>query len=247
MAYYNNKKSARFELKDFLEMRKNPQCYFVFYTHFIKCITKKTRFEERVKALNAGQQELCTVSDEAFALLLLENSWDRWCDMYGKDPTLLLPRRGGKNQDKSVVSLVTTMYTTGGYRYAVHAANMVKAKKGWSQDGIRRYNQLFDMVESDRAAHPEFVGYLTYYLVGDGTNKGPKKPVSPKEPPVRVRHNLFRTSTAMGIGHDLPSPSHFNEAVFRSRQLQSSNPLTAESDEEEEDEYALDVVKSAGV
>ena len=241
-------------MKDFLSMRKNPPCYCVFYTHFIKCITKKTRYEERLKAFKAGSGgDICTVSDEAFALLLLENSWDRWWDLYHKDPATLLPRRGGGGRHQEdgnpVVSNVMTKYTTGGYKYE-NAGEGSRNKKGWSKEGVLRYNQLYDLVETDRAANQaNFMAFLRYHLATDGTNKGPKKPVPPKDPPVKVRHNLFRTSTTKGIEHDFQSPPRLNHGGVRSSYpaSQALNPLAAESDDEVDDPFRADVVKSAGV
>jgi hypothetical protein len=37
---------------------------------------------DRQVSVATNDKTLCTVSDEAFALLLLENSFDRWQDIY---------------------------------------------------------------------------------------------------------------------------------------------------------------------
>ena len=66
--------------------------------------------------------EVMTVSDEAFMLLLLENQYDMWKDAE------------------------TTRVGRGKY------TDNVKNKKfcGWSNDGIRRFNQLFEDVKANR-------------------------------------------------------------------------------------------------
>jgi hypothetical protein len=71
-------KSA-FAIKDLVEGRKNEAAYTAFFDYFVPCATKKTLWDRRVaKAVtnfsSKKTQSLCTISDEAFALLLLENS-----------------------------------------------------------------------------------------------------------------------------------------------------------------------------
>jgi hypothetical protein len=53
--------------------RRIAKMYKVFFDNFLPCVIKKSVFEHQV----AVATTLCTVSDEAFALLLLENSFDR--------------------------------------------------------------------------------------------------------------------------------------------------------------------------
>ena len=57
--------------------RSNAKMYKVFFDKFLPCVIKKSVFDHQV-AVATNDRTLCTVSDEAFALLLLENSFDRW-------------------------------------------------------------------------------------------------------------------------------------------------------------------------
>jgi hypothetical protein len=63
------------------EGRRNPRTYTIFYDYFLPCVIKKSVFDRQV-AVATNDSTLCTVSDEAFALLLLENSFDRWMDIF---------------------------------------------------------------------------------------------------------------------------------------------------------------------
>jgi hypothetical protein len=61
--------------------RRNAKMYKVFFDNFLPCVIKKSVFDHQVDVAT-NDRTLCTVSDEAFALLLLENSFDRWQDIY---------------------------------------------------------------------------------------------------------------------------------------------------------------------
>jgi hypothetical protein len=74
-------------MQDFVEGRKNKEAYTAFFDHFVPCATKKTLWDRRIaKAMSNSafkkRQSLCTASNEAFALLLLENIHDRWLDLF---------------------------------------------------------------------------------------------------------------------------------------------------------------------
>ena len=62
-----------------------------------------------------GVTKLCTVSDEAFALLLMENSYPQWCNIYFKHGGAMVQHRGKKGRE--VDSNVLPMYTHGGIKY----------------------------------------------------------------------------------------------------------------------------------
>jgi hypothetical protein len=135
--------------------------YKVFFKYFVKCVTRISVWEKNLKTATTDG-ELCTVSDEAFALLLLENSWSRWIDIYRKDPEALYPRCGSK---QVTVSNVPTMYTKGGIKYqkGVEGQDPDKSqatrnhKKGWGRRGVERYNELFKMVEANRMLYPKWI------------------------------------------------------------------------------------------
>ena len=199
MDYYKAKRSPNYDLEDFLQLRKNPQAYLVFFKHFIKCITRKSVFENNIRTAKT-YDDICTISDEAFALLLLENSWHRWMDIHTKDSSALLPRRGSRPHEK-VKSMIPTKYTKGGYKYDLEGMfesrpTSYSRRKGWSTEGIQRYNELYDQVEADRQAYPEFLKALLTEIRNDNQAMTARRTTPPnKAPTVTARHNLFRTYT----------------------------------------------------
>ncbi len=131
--------------------RKNKKIYTIFFDHFLPCVIKKTVFDRQV-SVATNDSTLCTVSDEAFALLLLENSYSRWLDIYQLQKGEVTPKRGQKRREFE--SDVPTKYTKGGIVYDKTVKN--NDPKGWSAEGIQRYNELYDKVKKDRKANKSF-------------------------------------------------------------------------------------------
>ena len=100
--------------------------------------------------------ELFTKSDEAFTLLLLENYWDRWMDIYRKSDGSP-KQRVGCQKNKVVDSDVKPKYTSGGNIYSQGEGSGGQRGKGWTTAGIKRYNELFDWVGADRVKHELFM------------------------------------------------------------------------------------------
>jgi hypothetical protein len=63
------------------QVRRNTKMYEIFFDNFLPCVIKKPVFDSQV-CVATNEKTHCTVSDEAFALMLLENSFDRWIDIY---------------------------------------------------------------------------------------------------------------------------------------------------------------------
>jgi hypothetical protein len=92
---------------------------------------------------------LVTVSDEAFALLMLENYRDKWILRYEE----ACSADGRRNTDKRI---------DGKYTSSVKGHTEFG---GWSRKGIKRFNALCELVEADRisdmAAAVE-AGFMNY-------------------------------------------------------------------------------------
>jgi hypothetical protein len=54
----------------------------IFFKYFVPAIVAKNKFKSRLFAPMQGDNHMCTVSDEACTLLLLENNYDRWKDVH---------------------------------------------------------------------------------------------------------------------------------------------------------------------
>jgi hypothetical protein len=131
--------------------RRNTKMYKVFFDNFLPCVIKKSVFKHQV-AVATNDRTLCTVSDEAFALLLLENSFDCWQDIYRLWKGEVTPKGGQKRREFE--SDVPTRYTKGGIVYDKTVKN--NDPKGWSPEGIKRYNKLYATVKEDRKSNKAF-------------------------------------------------------------------------------------------
>ena len=63
-----------------------------------------------------------------------------------------MQRRGVKQ--RGFQSDVPTLFTRGGIKY--DKTDKTQAVKGWSDEGIARFDALFDQVKQDRANYPDF-------------------------------------------------------------------------------------------
>ena len=151
-------RTPAFDMEDFLKGHSHVEAYTVFFEHFVPCALKKTEWERRIAMAGthttaSTDNFLSTVSDEAFALLLLENSYDRWFDLYTSNPEGVMQQRGIKQ--RRFQSDVPTLYTRGGIKYHKYQIKEGE-KKGWSNGGIIRFNELFEMVKRDRTVNSNF-------------------------------------------------------------------------------------------
>ena len=60
-------------LEEFLKGRANEEAYSVFFNYFAPVLEKKSVWMENL-ATNKPKKQMLTISNEAFGLLLLENS-----------------------------------------------------------------------------------------------------------------------------------------------------------------------------
>ena len=59
-------------------LRENPNnAYYFFYDCILRCVIGKQEWKRLIR-LNKPISTVVSVSDEAFALLVLENSWLHW-------------------------------------------------------------------------------------------------------------------------------------------------------------------------
>ena len=125
------------DLQDILYLRKKPlrgsysaqeqDARNSAYTFFVEHLLP------RVAGVKGWKEEMCTVlisntkmtaSDEAFAVLCCENMWDKW---HATGPAVSRHDRG--------------RYTSGGSN---------RKFNGWSQEGLARYNELFEKAVINR-------------------------------------------------------------------------------------------------
>jgi hypothetical protein len=113
--------------------------YFCFY--FLKCVVGVHAFNRCMKQ-QMKISDVATPSDEALALLLLENSERRWTTEY-----LNQVAKEQANQEKPQ-AVPLPKYT--GLGNGKQDKGFTKKFGGWTQAGIQRYNEIFDDVVNDR-------------------------------------------------------------------------------------------------
>jgi hypothetical protein len=68
------------------------------FDNFLPCVIKMSVFDRQV-SVATKDRTLCTVSNEAFELLLLENSFDPWQDIYQLRKVEATPKQGQKTSE----------------------------------------------------------------------------------------------------------------------------------------------------
>ena len=103
--------------------------FFFFCNRILECVAGKKKFKaEKSKVLISNS--CASVSDEAFALLLMVNGWDKFD---------FLSDQSKKDGDEDTPP---TMFT--------EKKGRNRKLKGWSSEGIDKYNKLCHHVKKDR-------------------------------------------------------------------------------------------------
>ena len=185
-----------------------------FYKYFVRALVGKQNYAARVYDQTVTKEsQIATTSDEAMALLLLENSYDRWIDLWklnGYDyPEVTKGERSNKKRNSK--SKIVAKYTSGGIFYKKGENDELSHKsnlKGWSDDGIQRYNALYKEVLKDRKEHPGwFKEFLKAAKSEETTTR--KKPIR-KGGPVAI-HNLFNDSDEESEEEGHPEEAEHND------------------------------------
>ena len=108
--------------KKFSRMRRDMSTYKIFFDYFLPCVVGKSIWA--AQCCSKAPSKITTTSDEAFAHLLLENSWDAW----------VAEEEGGEH-----VHCIWTEDSLAARKYC-----------GWSEEGLERMNELYRKVKLDR-------------------------------------------------------------------------------------------------
>jgi hypothetical protein len=156
-ARYVDGKKAPHKMSTFLHLRKQPFFYKVFLRTFVKPVVGIATFNERVRNPKFNPNLLCSPSDEAFALLVVENNYNRWVDIFqSNDYSIPHSKRNRDGNTKTCTSNIRPLYTEGGNVYSENESYGSKSK-GWSIAGIHRFNKLVQLILEDRMNHPNFL------------------------------------------------------------------------------------------
>jgi len=138
--YENEDSTTSFPtLEDFLLLRTKPEIMKIFAEKFLSCVVGRVAF--RRQSANLVLQEFVTKTDEAFALLCIENIYDRFINI--DINTWYAPQDGKRKRHCK----------TGKYTENAHKAHRYG---GWNHVGMTRFNELCEIVELDRDANKEW-------------------------------------------------------------------------------------------
>ena len=117
-------------------MRGNKKAYMHLCTNYMPCVVGKKNWDDQSR--DEPMSEIADESDEAFLLLVLENSWLVWKQL-AKYPKGTLP----EGEAKRNIPLYTGTPAGSG------------RNEGWGDAGTKRFNALCRRVEKDRAENGE--------------------------------------------------------------------------------------------
>ena len=181
---------------------ENCKLYFDFVEYYVSAVIG-LRYYEKEK-LRSKFSDYVTVSDEAFAVLTLENNWTRWMAMavanHYKESSV--KTRWTVTRDKKKGSGHGTDDAIDGPQ--------ARRYRGWSAHGINRYNQLFDDIKKERQSERgrHFENKLLLQMIENNKeNKNKRKRIAKELPTLPMpKHELWvdtpvSTSTA-GVTHE---------------------------------------------
>ena len=72
-------------MEGFAEGRHNKECYELHFTRFVPHLKKKAIWNRKLNKAKEDR-DMIAISSEAFGLLLLENQWKWWLEMFEWSP-----------------------------------------------------------------------------------------------------------------------------------------------------------------
>lgn len=148
-------------IKSMLSLRQLPvsgevnESYIFFCQHFLKCVVGIQNFNRQLKQ-QYPLSKIATPSDEALALLLLENSeyrWKREFELKQQHHPQVGSSSANANNTINVAeeTVLPSKYTNNGYNK--HQRGYTRRYKGWTREGIERFNTILALVRQDRHDH----------------------------------------------------------------------------------------------
>lgn len=149
------------EVVDIAELltEQNYEYYKWFCQSFIKCVIGYDKWETNFCKNLLSSYVL--PSDEAFAILLFENNYDCWQDMYEK------------NDMKT--SQVLNKWTNSGNNKGSKGKTI--KHNGWSIEAYKRFNELFQMITKNRTERQSLENQLKHEWIEELGSKKKKRKV----------------------------------------------------------------------
>ena len=144
------------------DRRKNFEAFVYMVENFLSSVNAEQNNYRGSTRKVANLSEVFTVSDEAFALLLVDNYWEKWENVLKKD-TL-------EKEKKADKSLFKARYTD---------SEAGRNEDGYSDEGLQKYNELVKMVSEKRNEQKtgeDLEEYLMAHWIGNTREVQKKKP-----------------------------------------------------------------------
>ena len=137
-----------------MQKRENEKCFFLFCENFLSRVVGITNWRD--SCTKSTVSEMATVSDEAFAYLLVENYWNKWSALdlqtYQKESTF---ENGSVKKKKRTA-------TFGKYTQNAYGA---KRFGGWTREGLIWFNVLYAEVKADREKNGMLWNKISKFIV----------------------------------------------------------------------------------
>ena len=144
------------------ETEREKEAFFWFFGEFLSCVVGKRQWSAHKKyqlisqaTMTGSSDKLVTISDEAFALLMYENYFDKWTTQANATAA------GSVQRERKAIRGKYTVQNSGTCKYG-----------GWSIDGMNRFNDLYALVKEDRKSPqaPAMEKEFLDYCVREGNN-----------------------------------------------------------------------------
>jgi hypothetical protein len=143
----------RHTMDDWSEMRRNFGAYADFYTYMVKAIVGKRTFKNRLESMAEGT-EIVTVSDEALALIGVENGRRVWDDKLDRSDGKIRQIRKDEIYPLEWETDILPQFTRASKDDPSVERNT--ENECWNEAGIIRFNELRQLVQKDRTDNPDF-------------------------------------------------------------------------------------------
>lgn len=148
--------------------RRNTEGFHLFCDVFLSRVVGVTEWRESCTSVFVT--DMASVSDEAFAILCIENYWDEWANKNVEEykSEVAFDATTNTRKKRKTTWGIYTKGATGSRRYG-----------GWSAEGLERFNVLYEKVVQDRRdnAAASNVLYKTYCEQREDSGKKKRKVV----------------------------------------------------------------------
>jgi hypothetical protein len=166
LAVLRSEKKLPGELDGFFHLSKDRDTMKLFLDSFVSCVVGRMRWRKETPKKIISK--VATATDEAFALLVLENIWDAWKQVDPQEYVMARSKRrkDDEEEDDDDVEGESATNNDGTTkkgkrrkeipgRYTKEHRN-AKRFRGWGEDGHARFNQLVKLVRNDRKVRGSF-------------------------------------------------------------------------------------------